>query len=151
MKNFKLENYTLLSQEEIFHISTDVENFHHVMPNYFKSLNVVEQNDNVKIVIEKIKFLGIPLKIKTKHIITKPNIHKVEILSGPIKGTVFVESYIQLKTGTMILINVELRFSGFMKLFSFFQVYLAKKMNSTMNDFVKSAEKFNLSNTYTNS
>jgi len=150
LKFFKLENYTILSQEEIFHISTDVENFHHVMPNYFKSLDVVEQNDNVKIVIEKIKFLGVHLKIKTKHIITKPNIHKVEILSGPIKGTVFVESYIGLKTGTMISIDVELRFSGVMKLFSFFESYVAKKMNSTMNDFVKSAEKFNSSHIYTN-
>ncbi len=151
MKNFKLENYTLLSQEEIFHISTDIENFHHVMPNYFKSLNVVEQNDNVKTVVEKIKFLGISLKIKTKHTITKPDIHKVEILSGPTKGTVFVESYIALKTGTMILIDVELRFSGFIKLFSFFQAYAASKMNSTMSDFVKSAEKFSSSNIYTNS
>lgn len=151
MKNFKLEKYTSLSQKEIFHISTDIENFHHVMPNYFKSLNVVEQNDDVKIVIEKIKFLGMHLKIKTKHVITKPNIHEVEILSGPTKGTVFVESYIALKTGTMISIDVELRFSGFMKLFSFFEVYVAKKMNSTMNDFVKSAEKFNSSNIYTNS
>lgn len=151
MKNFRLENYTSLSQEKIFHISTDVENFHHVMPNYFKFLDVVEQHDNVKIIIEKIKFLGMPLKIKTKHTITKPNIHKVEILSGPTKGTVFVESYVALKTGTMILIDVELRFSGFMKLFSFFQVYVATKMNSTMNDFVESAEKFSSSNVCTNS
>ena len=82
MKNFRLERYSSLSQEEIFHISTDVENFHHVMPDYFKSLDVAKQNDNVKIVIEKIKFLGIPLKIKTKHTIIKPNIHKVEILSA---------------------------------------------------------------------
>ncbi len=151
MKNFKLASYSSLPQEEIFHISTDVENFHHVMPNYFKSLNVVEQNDNEKIVIEKIKFLGVPLKIKTKHIITKPNIHKVEILSGPTKGTVFAESYIALNTGTMISIDVELKFSGFMKLFSFFEVYVAKKMNTTMSDFVKSAEKFNSSNIHTNS
>lgn len=151
MKNFNLENYSSLPQEEIFHISTDIENFHHVMPNYFKSLNIVEQNDNVKIVIEKIKFLGVPLKIKTKHIITKPNIHKIEILSEPTKGTVFVESYIALNTGTIISIDVELRFSGFMKLFSFFEVYVAKKMNSTMSDFVKLAEKFNSSNIHTNS
>ena len=59
------------------------------MPDYFKSLTVIEDNENKKILIEKIKFLGINLKIKTMHIITKPNMHEVRILSGPLKGTVF--------------------------------------------------------------
>ena len=67
------------------------------------------------------------------------------------KGTVFVESYIALNDGTAISIDVELRFSGFMKLFSFFEIYIEKKMNATMNDFVKSAEKFSSSNVYPNS
>ena len=95
MKNFILTRFTSLPQEKVFHISTDVKNFHNVMPNYFKSLYIIKQKEAEKIVIEKIKFLGIPLKIKTKHVIEKLDVHKVYILNGPTKGTVFLESYLK--------------------------------------------------------
>lgn len=127
MKNFILTRFTSLPQEKVFHISTDVKNFHNVMPNYFKSLDIIKQKKAVKIVIEKIKFLGIPLKIKTKHVIEKPDVHKVYILSGPTKGTVFLESYLKSENGTKISIDVTLRFNGFFRLFSFLEDYVAKK------------------------
>ena len=127
MKNFILTRFTSLPQEKIFHISTDVKNFHNVMPNYFKSLDIIKQNEIEKIVFEKIKFLGIPMRIKTKHIIEKPHIHKVYILSGPTEGTVFLESYLKSGNGTKISIDVTLKFKGFFRLFSFLEDYVAKK------------------------
>ena len=145
MKNFTLECQSSLPQEKIFAISTDIENFHQVMPDYFKSLNILEKIDHELIVLETIKFLGFNFNVKTKHIIKKPNIHEVHILTGPTKGTIFVESYIQSNKGTIISINVTLKFSGIMKLFSVFEKLIANKMNSTMRKFVESAEKFNSS------
>lgn len=145
MKNFTIECQSSLPQKKIFSINTDIENFHHVMPDYFKSLNVLERIDNELVVLETIKFLGFNLKVKTKHIIKKPNIHEIHILTGPTKGTTFVESYIQSNNGTIISISVALTFSGMLKLFSVFENLIANKMNSTMKEFVASAEKFNSS------
>lgn len=142
MKNFVLECYSSLPPEEIFNISIDVENFHHTMPDYFESLNIIKKNDREIIVDEIIKFLGFKLKVQTKHVIKKPNIHEVHILTGPAKGTSFIESYIQSSNGTLISINVTLQFSGIMKLLSIFENLVAKKMHSTMKEFVMSAETF---------
>ena len=46
------------------------------------AITAYPENEHGKIVIEKIKFLGLTLKIKTKHIILNPNIHQIHILSA---------------------------------------------------------------------
>ena len=141
MKQFTLERFSKLSQPDIFKISTDVENFHNIMPNYFKSLYVLEDGKCGMVVDEKINFLGIQTQIKTKHIIIHPGIHGIHILTGPLKGSSFVESYVQKDNGTMITIDVTLHFNNFFKLFPFLQDLVVKKMSKTMDEFVKCAEK----------
>jgi len=141
-----MERCSSLPQEKIFQISTDVENFHQIMPEYFKSLEVIEENEHGKIVIEKIKFLGITLKIKTKHVILNPNIHEIHILSGPTKGTIFTETYVQTGNGTVVSIYVKLVLNGFFKYFGFLENFLANKMSSTMDKFIISVEKLHNTN-----
>ena len=141
MKQFTLERFSKLSQLDIFQISTDVKNFDKIMPNYFKSLDILKDDKCGMIVNEKIQFLGIPTQIKTKHIIIHPNIHGIHILTGPLKGTSFVESYVQKDGGTVITIDVTLHFNNFFKLFPFLQNLVVKKMSKTMDEFVRCAEK----------
>ncbi|RMW39695.1 MAG: hypothetical protein EA447_00235 [Nitrosopumilus sp.] len=141
MKQFTLQRYSKLSQPHIFQISTDVENFHNIMPNYFKSLDVLEENKYGKIVNEKINFLGITIQIKTKHVIVYPNIHEIYIMTGPLKGSSFIEFYDEKDNGTVITIDVTLRFNNFLKLFPFLQNFVVKKMSKTMDEFVICAEK----------
>lgn len=148
MSYFKFKRHTLLSQPTIFRISTDIENFKNVMPNYFKSLEIIEQKDNQIIVLEKIKFIGLHLKIKTKHEILKPNIHKVCILSGPTKGSEFIETYVSSKSGSDIIIEIKLAFNGYNKIFRFLEGFIAKKMEMVMNEFIFSAEKYHLQDMY---
>ena len=141
MKQFTLQRFSKLSQSHIFQISTDVENFHNIMPNYFKSLDVLEENKYGKIVNERINFLGITIQIKTKHVIVHPNIHEIHILTGPLKGTSFIESYVEKDNGTMITIDVTLYFNNFFKLFPFLENLVVKKMSKTMDEFIMCAEK----------
>lgn len=141
MKQFTLKRFSNLSQTDIFQISTDVKNFHKIMPDYFKSLDVLEDSKYGLIVNEKIHFLGIPTQIKTKHIIIPPDIHGIHILTGPLKGSSFVESYVQKDNGTMITIDVTLHFNSFFKLFPFLQNLVVRKMTDTMDEFVQCAEK----------
>jgi len=132
----------------IFNISTDVENFHKIMPKYFKSLSVISNSLNEKIVSESIHFLGRKIKIKTKHIILKPNIHKVFILDGPARGTSFVETYNSSLSGTDISILVDLKLRGILKLFPFLKFLLLKRMNSVMSEFIACAEIYSKSNSF---
>ena len=50
MTSYKIIRHTSLSQPNIFQISTDIENFSNLMPNYFKSLEIVEKIGNQLIV-----------------------------------------------------------------------------------------------------
>ena len=142
MKNFKLKRFSKLSQPDIFQISTDVKNFHNVMPNYFKSLKIIQENKYGKLVDEKINFSGASIQIKTKHIIIYPDIHEVHILTGPLKGTSFIESYVSSDGGTSVSIDVHLQFSGIFKLLSFLGGFIGKKMAKTMDEFIQSAERY---------
>ena len=135
-----------LERDIIFAISTDVENFHKIMPKYFKSLKIISNSLNEKIVLESIDFLGRKIKIKTKHIIVKPNVHKVFILTGPVRGTSFIETYDSTLSGTNISILVDLKLHGILKLIPFLKILVLKKMNSVMSEFIICAEIYSKSN-----
>jgi hypothetical protein len=135
-----------LERDIIFAISTDVENFHKIMPKYFKSLKIISDSLNEKIVLESIDFLGRKIKIKTKHIIVKPNVHKVFILTGPVRGTSFIETYDSTLSGTNISILVDLKLHGILKLIPFLKILVLKKMNSVMSEFIICAEIYSKSN-----
>jgi hypothetical protein len=115
------------------------------MPKYFKSLQIVSNSLNEKIVLESIDFLGKRIKIKTKHIILKPDIHKVFILTGPAKGTSFIETYTSNSNGTDISILVDLKLNGVLKLIPFLKFLLLKRMNSVMSEFIVCAESYSKS------
>ena len=93
------------------------------MPKYFKSLKIISNSLTEKIVLESNDFLGMKIKIKTKHIILKPNVHKVFILTGPAKGTSFIETYSPSSTGTDISILIHLKLNGFLKLIPFLKIF----------------------------
>ncbi|MCV0400841.1 MAG: hypothetical protein K5777_02490 [Nitrosopumilus sp.] len=142
MKSFNLYRKSNLSRDTLFNISTDVKNFHNVMPNYFKSLTVLSSNSSEKIVLEKISFLGKTLEVKTKHIILSPNIHKIFILSGPLRGTSFIEKYVSLINGTGIAISINLQINGILKFIPLLDVLLMRRMNHVLNEFVDCAENY---------
>ena len=145
MSGFNIVQKSNLERDVLFELSTDVENFHKIMPKYFKSLKIISTSINEKIVLESINFLGRKIKIKTKHIIEKPNIHKVFILSGPAKGTSFIETYDSNSHGTDITILVNLKLNGFLKLIPFLHILLLKRMNSVMSEFIICAESYSKS------
>jgi len=146
MSGFNLVQKSNLDRDILFKISTDVENFHKIMPKYFKSLKIITNSLNEKVVLEYIDFLGRKIKIKTKHVIVKPNIHKVFILTGPVRGTSFIETYDSILSGTSISILVDLKLHGILKLIPFLKILILKRMNSVMSEFIICAEIYSNSN-----
>ena len=145
MSKFNLIQKSNLDRDLIFKISTDVENFHKVMPEYFKSLKIISNSSSEKIVLESIAFVGRQIEIKTKHVIIQPNLHKVFILTGPAKGTSFIETYVPSSVGTDISIEVDLQLTGILKLIPFLKIFLIKKMNTVMSEFIICAESYSKS------
>jgi hypothetical protein len=111
-----------------------------VLPKYFKSLKIIEDGEYEKIVTETIHFLGFCFKIKTRHMIIPPNIHEIHILNGLVNGSSFIESYKSFENGTEITIDVNLKISGVMTIFSFLKGYIIHKMISVMDEFIEAAE-----------
>jgi hypothetical protein len=120
------------------------------MPNYFKSLKKITGENSDQIVLEKISFLGQTIDVKTRHMILPPNIHKVLILSGPLKGTSFIESYEVDEIGTEIKIFVNLQINGFLKFIPLLDKILERKMNKVMSEFIICSEIYARTNNVSN-
>ena len=116
------------------------------MPNYFKSLDILSEDKSGIVVSEKINFLGQSVKVKTKHLVLPPNIHKVFILTGPLKGTSFIEHYVPSLSGTLISISVNLKINWLLKFIPFIEKILQKKMTCVMLEFIDCAERYSIEN-----
>jgi len=146
LTSFNLSGTSSLNRDIVFKISTDVNNFHSIMPNYFKSLDIISEDKSGIVVSEKINFLGQTVNVKTKHYVLPPNVHKVFILTGPLKGTSFFENYESSSSGTLILISVNLKINGFLKYIPFVKKILRKKMSHVMLEFINCTEKYSIEN-----
>jgi hypothetical protein len=150
MSSFNLIRHCELNRDALFSISTNVSQFHKIMPNYFKSLKRITGENSDQIVLEKISFLGQTIDVKTRHMILPPNIHKVLILSGPLKGTSFIESYEVDEIGTEIKIFVNLQINGFLKFIPLLDKILERKMNKVMSEFIICSEIYARTNNVSN-
>ncbi len=101
---------------------------------------MIKDEPNEKIVLEKISFLGFVVQVKTRHVIIPTNIHKVYILTGPLKGTSFIEFYNSTQNGTEIIIDLNIKFFGILKVFNFLKGYVVNQMMIVMDEFICSAE-----------
>ncbi|MDO7722501.1 MAG: hypothetical protein MUP75_03525, partial [Nitrosopumilus sp.] len=63
----------------------------------------------------------------------------------PAKGTSFIETYNSNSIGTEILIIVDLQLNGILRLIPFLKIYLLKRMNSVMSEFIVCAESYSKS------
>lgn len=140
MKKFQLTKKSKIDRDQLFRISTDIENFEKLLPKYFKSLKITKIIDDEYFVDERIGFLGKIIQIKTKHVVIYPNIHKVYILSGQLRGTSFTEYYEKEREGTKVTINVNLKFNGIFNVFRIFSVFIKMKMDGVFEEFLTSSE-----------
>lgn len=140
MLKINLIRNSKLERDLIFKLSTDIENFSKLLPKYFQSLKITDFNNSGLFVDEKISFLGRTLTVKTKHVIKKPNLHSIHILTGPLKGSSFVERYESKPFGTKIIIDVNLKFNGLGRIFYFLSFFIHKQINKVMDEFVLACE-----------
>lgn len=140
MLKINLVRNSKLERDFIFKLSTDVEHFSNLLPKYFQSLKITGSNNSELFVDEKISFLGRTIMVKTKHLIKKPDLHSIHILTGPLRGSSFVELYESKSFGTKIIIDVNLKFNGLSRILYFLSFFIHKQINKVMDEFVLACE-----------
>ena len=141
MPKFEFIKIVNVERHLIFQISTDYEKFTEILPDYFKELEIIERNDNVTKIQEKLQFLGKTVDVLTEHVVEKPDRHIVRMLNGQSKGTVFDEKYEIDVEQTKITINVDLVLKGGLKIIgTFAKGKIKQSMNLVLDEFVNYAK-----------
>ena len=93
-------------------------------------------------VVEEHLILGdLELLIMAKHVSQKPILHEMVVIGGDAKGSRIKQEFIELENGTKVLVDVDLKFKGKMKISVMFGKHNFKQnYGAVLDDFVKLAE-----------
>jgi hypothetical protein len=95
-------------RKDVYNFITNYNNLLEELPEYIRSIDIINKYDNVTIIEEEVSIEGILFKQLTKHILYPPAVHEVEILSGYLEGSRIIESYTEQGNNTDIIIICEL-------------------------------------------
>jgi len=96
---------------------------------------------DVSVVEEHLILGGMELLIMAKHVSQKPILHEMIVIGGDGKGSKIKQEFIELENGTKILVDVDLKFKGKMRISVMFGKNNFKQdYDDVLDDFVKLAE-----------
>ena len=122
MPKFYLEKTTSAKRESVYEIFSNYENYQKLIPQHFPSVRVRSVRDNVSVV-------------------EAPILHEVFIIGGDAKGSHIKEEFVDVPEGTKILVDVDLKIGGRLKISNMFaKNSIEENYSKILNDFVKIAE-----------
>ena len=71
---------------------------------------------DVSVVEEHLVLGSMELLIMAKHVLQKPILHEIFVIGGDAKGSQIKQEFVELEGGTKILVDVDLKFSGRMRM-----------------------------------
>ena len=141
MPKFSLEKTINANRDAVFQIFSNYEDYEKLIPQHFPSIRVRSVRGDVSVVEERLVLGDTELLIMAKHVSKKPVLHEVFVIGGDAKGSKIRQEFIQLENGTKILVDVDLKFKGKMKISSMFRKNDFKRdYSKILDDFVKLAE-----------
>lgn len=141
MPKFSLEKNINANRDVVFQIFSNYDNYEKLIPQHFPSIRVRSVRGDVAVVEERLMLGGAELLIMAKHVSKEPVLHEVFVIGGDAKGSKIRQEFIQLEKGTKILVDVDLKFKGKMKISSMFRKSDFKSdYGKILDDFVKIAE-----------
>jgi len=141
LPKFSLEKIVNAKKETVYEILSNYENYQKLIPQHFPFVRVRSVRGNVSVVEEHMNFGDRELLIMAKHVTEEPVLHEVFIIGGDAKGSHIRQQFIKVSDGTKIIVDVDLKLKGKMKISSMlgknkFEEDYAK----ILDDFVKIAE-----------
>lgn len=108
------------NRKKFFDITTNYENFQKILPQYFPSVRIISVRGNISVVEEHLRINGRELIMMVKHVIDEPMLHEIFVIGGDAKGTHISQRYECVPHGTKVLLEVDWKLKGTMKLANFF-------------------------------
>ena len=136
MSKFSLERIVDAKREYVFETFSNFKNYPKLFPQHFSSIRVRSIRNNVAVVEEYLHLGNKEFLIMAKHVSDAPLSHNVFVIGGDIKGSSFKEKFIEFENRTKILIDIEIKFKGKLKISSM----LGK--NTCEQDYVKILDDF---------
>ena len=141
MPTFSLEKIVNAKRESVFEVFSNFENYQRLVPQHFPSVRIRSVRGDVSVVEEHLNLGEMDLLIMAKHVSKEPVLHEVFVIGGDVKGSHFKQEFIELENTTKILVDVDLKFKGKMKISVMFGKNNFKQdYDNVLDDFVKLAE-----------
>ncbi|KEQ56176.1 hypothetical protein AAA799E16_01778 [Marine Group I thaumarchaeote SCGC AAA799-E16] len=141
MPRFSFEKTSTVSRSNIYKTFSDYENYQKISPEFFPSIRIRSVRDNVAVVEEHLNLGDDELVIMAKHVTDEPVLHEIFVIGGDAKGTHIQEQFIETPDGTKILVNVDLKLKGKMKIGSMFSKNrYQQNYEEIVDNFIKIAE-----------
>ena len=138
---FTLEKSINAERHRVFDIVANFENFEKILPQYFPSIRVRSIRDETAIVEEHLRIAGRELILMTKHITKYPETHEVFVIGGDVKGSKFVETFTKLGDKTKLVVSVDIKLKGIMKIIGLFgKQRMILEFTRVIDEFAKIAE-----------
>ena len=141
LPRFSLEKIANAKRDKVFEIFSNFENYEKLLPQHFPSVRRRSTRENVSVVEEHLVLGERELVIMAKHVTQNPVSHDVFVIGGDAKGSRISQQFIDLSVGTKIIVNVELKFKGKLKISSIFaKNNFEKEYCRILDDFILLAE-----------
>jgi len=140
LPKFSLEKTVNAKRETVYEILSNYENYQKLVPQHFPFVRVRSVRENVSVVEEHMNFGDKELSIMAKHVTEEPVLHEVFIIGGDAKGSHIKQQFIEVLEGTKIIVDVDLKFKGKMKISSMFgKNKFEENYTKILDDFIKIA------------
>jgi coenzyme Q-binding protein COQ10 len=113
---FSLEKIIHAKRKDVFKIFSNYEDYEKLVPQFFPSIRIRSVRGNIAVVEEHFKLGDLELVLMSKHIATPFILHEVYVIGGKSKGSYIKQEFVEIPEGTKILINVDLKLTGLMKI-----------------------------------
>ncbi len=141
MPKFSLEKIVNAKRETVYNVLSNYENYQKLVPQHFPFVRMRSVRENVSVVEEHMNLGDRELLIMAKHVTEKPVLHEIFIIGGDVKGSYIKQQFIEISEGTKIIVDVDLKLRGKMKMSSMFgKNKFEQDYAKILDDFAKIAE-----------
>ena len=141
MPKFSLEKTVNAKREIVYEVLTNYENYQKLLPQHFPSVRVRSVRGNISVIEEHMNLGEQELIIMAKHVTEEPVTHEIFVIGGDAKGSSIKQQFFRNFRKTKIIVNVDLKLKGKMKVSGIFgKNKFEQYYSDILDDFAKIAE-----------
>jgi len=141
LPKFSIDKIVNAQRSSVFEIFSNFENYQKLLSQYFPSVRVRSIRNETAVVEEHMMLGDRELVIMAKHVTQSPLLHEIFVIGGDAKGSHIKEQFLDHSEGTKILVDVDLKLKGKMKISELFaKNNLQENYSNIIDGFAKIAE-----------